>query len=74
MKRPSPDDDPAAWPAATDLADSIDIRLLVAVRLTPTAIPIRRHRAELAAVLGFGDGAQPHAGARAHADPERSVR
>ena len=74
MKRPSPDDDPAAWPAATDLADSIDIRLLVAVRLTPTAIPIRRHRAELAAVLGFGYSAQPCADTRAHTDPERNVQ
>ena len=39
-------------PAPTDLSDSIDIRLLAAGRITPTAIPLRRDRAELAAVLG----------------------
>ena len=39
-------------PAPTDLSDSIDLRLLAAGRITPTAIPIRRDRAELAAVLG----------------------
>jgi hypothetical protein len=69
-----PDRDPDAWPAPTDLSDSVDIRLLVAGRLTPTAIPIRRDRAELTAVLGYGDGAQPCADARAHADPERNVQ
>jgi hypothetical protein len=58
MQRPSPDDDPEAWPAPTDLADSIDLRLLVAGRLTPTAIPIRRDRAELAAVLGHAPQAR----------------
>jgi hypothetical protein len=69
-----PDRDPDAWPAPTDLSDSVDIRLLVAGRLTPTAIPIRRDRAELAAVLGYGDGAQPRADTRAHMDSERNVR
>jgi hypothetical protein len=39
-------------PAPTDLSDSIDLRLIAAGRITPTAIPIRRDRAELAAVLG----------------------
>ena len=39
-------------PAPTDLSDSIDLRLLAAGRITPTAIPLRRDRAELAAVLG----------------------
>ena len=67
-----PDRDPDAWPAPTDLSDSVAIRLLVAGRLTPTAIPIRRDRAELAAVLAYG--AEPRADARAHADPERNVR
>jgi hypothetical protein len=60
------------WPAPTDLSDSIDIRLLVAGRLTPTAIPIRRDRAELAAVLACG--AHQRADARAQTDPERNVR
>jgi hypothetical protein len=36
---------------STDLADSLDIRLIVAGRLSPTAVAIRRERAELAAVL-----------------------
>ena len=38
-------------PAPTDLSDSVDLRLLIAGRLTPTAIPLRRDRAALAAVL-----------------------
>ena len=44
--------EPVTEPAPTDLSDSIDLRLLVSGRLTPTAIPIRRDRAALAAVLG----------------------
>ena len=67
-----PDRDLDARLAPTDLADSIDIRLLVAGRLTPTAIPIRRDRAELAAVLAYG--AHQRADARAHTDPERNDR
>jgi hypothetical protein len=43
--------DPVTGPAPTDLSDSIDLRLLVTGRLTPTAIPIRRDRADLAAAL-----------------------
>jgi len=43
--------DPVTGPAPTDLSDSIDLRLLVTGRLTPTAIPIRRDRAALAAAL-----------------------
>ena len=31
--------DPVTGPAPTDLSDSIDLRLLVTGRLTPTAIP-----------------------------------
>jgi hypothetical protein len=53
--------DPVTEPAPTDLSDSIDLRLLVTGRLTPTAIPIRRDRAALAAVLNR---------ARSHADAE----
>ena len=43
---------PLTQPAPTDLSDSIDIRLVAAGRLSPTAVDIRRDRAELAAVLG----------------------
>ena len=35
---------PVTDPAPTDLSDSIDVRLLVAGRLTPTAIPVLRDR------------------------------
>jgi|NGEPerStandDraft_6_1074524.scaffolds.fasta_scaffold598094_2 hypothetical protein len=67
-----PDRDLDARLAPTDLADSIDIRLLVAGRLTPTVIPIRRDRAEIAAVLAYG--AAPRADAGPHTNPERNVR
>jgi hypothetical protein len=43
--------DPVTGPAPTDLSDSVDLRLLVTGKLTPTAIPIRRDRAALAAAL-----------------------
>jgi hypothetical protein len=43
--------DPVTGPAPTDLSDSLDLRLLVAGKLTPTAIPVRRDRAALAAAL-----------------------
>ena len=42
---------PVTNPAPTDLSDSLDVRLVVAGRLSPTAIAIRHDRAELAAVL-----------------------
>jgi hypothetical protein len=45
------DIDPVTGPAPTDLSDSLDLRLLVAGKLTPTAIPVRRDRAALAAAL-----------------------
>ncbi len=47
---------PVTKPAPTDLSDSLDVRLVAAGRLSPTAVAIRRDRAELAAVL---DGARP---------------
>jgi hypothetical protein len=37
--------------AVGDLSESLDVRLAVAGRLSPTAIDIRRERAELAMVL-----------------------
>ena len=43
--------DPVTGPAPTDLSDSLDLRFLVAGKLTPTAIPVRRDRAALAAAL-----------------------
>ena len=41
----------AAAPTA-DLSDSLDIRLIVAGRLSPTGVALRRDRAALAGVLG----------------------
>jgi len=61
---------PVTDPAPTDLSDSIDVRLLVAGRLTPTAIPVLRDRAALAAVLDRVE--QPRGDARTHL--ERIVR
>ena len=55
---------PVTDPAPTDLSDSIDVRLLVAGRLTPTAIPVLRDRAALAAVLDRVE--QPREDARTH--------
>jgi len=55
---------PVTDPAPTDLSDSIDVRLLVAGRLTPTAIPVLRDRAALAAVLDRVE--QPRGDARTH--------
>ncbi len=39
-------------PLPSDLSESLDVRLVVAGRLSRTAIPVRRDREELAAVLG----------------------
>jgi hypothetical protein len=55
---------PVTDPAPTDLSDSVDLRLLVTGRLTPTAIPVLRDRAALAAVLGRAE--QPQADPRTH--------
>ena len=41
----------------SDLSESLDVRLVVAGRLSRTAIPVRHDREELAAVLG--DAPQP---------------
>jgi hypothetical protein len=43
----------SARPVA-DLSESLDVRLAVAGRLSPTALEIHRDRAELAQVLGAG--------------------
>ena len=37
---------------AADLADSLDVRLMLAGRLSMATIPLRHDRAELATVLG----------------------
>jgi hypothetical protein len=50
-----PSTGPAREPVGRDslaLADSLDIRFLVAGKLSPAAIPLRHDRAELAEVLG----------------------
>lgn len=59
-------------PAPTDLSDSLDVRLLAAGKITPTAIPLRRDRAELATVLGRS--LQPRPGHRADSPIERIAR
>jgi hypothetical protein len=64
--------DPLTNPAPTDLSDSLDVRLLAAGKITPTAIPLRRDRAELAAVLGRS--LQPRADHRADSPIERIAR
>ncbi len=58
----------AAAPTA-DLSDSLDIRLIVAGRLAPTGVALRRDRAALASVLDRSDRARTidttHAGRNA---------
>ena len=39
-------------PTQIDMADSLELRLIVAGRLSPTALDVRQARAELASVLG----------------------
>jgi hypothetical protein len=53
----------------TDLEDSLDIRLIVAGLMSPTTIPIRRDRAELARVL-----ARPPASASQSGEPSERNR
>ena len=53
-----------------DLSDSLDIRLIVAGRLAPTGVALRRDRAALAAVLGRG--ARSRTPGTTH--PERNLR
>lgn len=43
---------PSTPAAAMDLSDSVDIRLIVAGRLSPTTVALRHDRAALAAILG----------------------
>jgi hypothetical protein len=45
-----PSSDPAI--AATEPSDSLDIRLIVTGRLSPTSVSLRHERAALASVLG----------------------
>jgi hypothetical protein len=42
--------------AQADLSDSLDVRLMLAGRLSLDAMQLRRDRAELAAVLGRAEG------------------
>jgi hypothetical protein len=62
----------ARQPIPSDLSESLDIRFLVAGRLTPTAIPLRRDRAELATVIG--DLMEPGAEGASESDHERNPR
>jgi len=52
---------PVTKPAPTDLSDSLDVRLVAAGRLSPTAVAIRSDRAELAAVLERARQSRPEA-------------
>jgi hypothetical protein len=51
MNRHSSKVESLTHPAPTDLSDSLDVRLIAAGRLSPTAVSVRHDRAELAAVL-----------------------
>ncbi len=62
--------DRVAEPVSTDLSDSLDIRLIVAGRLSPTAVDIRRERAELAAVLAPPEPPPPTADRSGDRHPE----
>jgi hypothetical protein len=46
---------PSTLGPAADLADSLDVRLMLAGRLSTATIPLRHDRAELATVLGRGE-------------------
>jgi len=48
---------PAA-PAVMDLSDSLDVRLIVAGRLSPTGVALRRDRVALAEIMGRADRAR----------------
>ena len=56
----------------TDLDDSLDIRLIVAGLMSPTTIPVRRDRAELARVLARPSASE--AGERDDSKPRRASR
>jgi hypothetical protein len=43
----------------SDLSESLDVRLVVAGRLSKTAIPVRHDREELAAILGDAQQRRP---------------
>lgn len=47
---------PTASPSVPDLADWLDVRLVLAGRLSLANIPLHRDRADLAAVLGCAQG------------------
>jgi hypothetical protein len=55
-----------------DLAESVDVRLIAAGRLSQTAIDIRHDRAELARVLG--PAMQPRADGAFTVHPEMDAR
>jgi hypothetical protein len=43
---------PSSTPVVSDLSESLDVRFIVAGRLSPTTVPLHRERAALAAALG----------------------
>jgi hypothetical protein len=53
-----------------DLAESLDVRLVAAGRLSPTAIGIRHDRAELARVLGPAMEPRADGAFRVYPDPD----
>jgi hypothetical protein len=63
---------PSASPSVPDLADWLDVRLMLAGRLTLANIPLRHDRADLATVLG--DAQQPRSGRLSDGRPEINVR
>jgi hypothetical protein len=62
----------ATQTSRAELSDSLDIRFLVAGRLTPNAMQVRHDRVELAGVLG--GSMRPDATDAVERDVERSSR
>lgn len=61
-----------ASPSVPDIADWLDVRLMLAGRLSLANIPLRRDRADLAAVLGCAQ--QPRSGRQSDGRQEINVR
>jgi hypothetical protein len=57
----------ATQPVLVDPVDSLQVRLIVAGRLSPTALDIHRNRAELAAIVGH-----PRSSAETATEPVRT--
>lgn len=61
-----------ASPSVPDIADWLDVRLMLAGRLSLANIPLRHDRADLAAVLGGAQ--QPRSGRQSDGRQEINVR